>query len=389
MEEIYWGLAVTLLGGILSLSKDWKTKVDAGYFKSNLIGIIGFALIAVGGIKSCSFSKGTLNEKKISDSLANSRQDTIISLNKQLTTSLKSQLDTTITILEYSKKLIKSQSQLSESQNENNYLQSELYSQVVGGYKIDKAFAVSIVVNDKDYLPVLVNYGDDDWMKSINLNRYYGLSHPVTEINGQRVLLQENIPKNHEESVESLEQSLQYKLISDLLDIQHGSTVTGERKSNGDVSSSFTLGNAFKLSNSERIEGKEIIGMFSNRRFSKDINEINRWTYCNLPLPTCTTLSIDSICLRKGDTDKVYKVILTNKSYFRIEFNIEFLGGSGPVSSDLLINKDILQSCSNYNFQINMIANFYNKQKGDPKTIEYKKWAEWVFEELKKINYAQ
>ena len=180
MEEVYYGLLITILGALISLIKDWKSKKTEGYFKSNILGILGLTLVLVGGVKTCTFSKKTLREKKSSDRLASIRQDTIIKqgknivdLNKQLSNSVETQLDTTIRVLNYSKKLIETQESLTRLQNENNLLQSDLYSQVVGGDKIDKSFTIPIVVSKKDYLPALAMFSDNNWKKANNFARFF------------------------------------------------------------------------------------------------------------------------------------------------------------------------------------------------------------------------
>lgn len=57
MEEIYWGIIISLLGALLSLVKDWKSKDKDGHFRSNVIAIIGLALVISGSVKSCSFTR--------------------------------------------------------------------------------------------------------------------------------------------------------------------------------------------------------------------------------------------------------------------------------------------------------------------------------------------
>jgi hypothetical protein len=392
VDFIYWSLILAFFGAALALVKDWKKKTIEGAIKSNIGSVIGFSIVMSGAILGYSTNQKALAEKKKSDDTAESRLVTIKQLLINSNSSLKSQLDTTITILNYSKKLNDAQSDFSRLQKEDSHLQSQLYSEVIGGNKIDKSFLISLIVDQKNYLPVIVNY--DDHLKSSILAKYSFLSQPIEEVDGKRILIGGS-PKDFQASIKSLSQIIQYKLISDLSEIQNiDFTFSSSSLVYSDVngskilsrSSSVSLPQIFKLSKSEKIKWKSILKLFDNRTFAHDVNEINNSKYNFLILPAGTNLLIDSSIIKGSAVN--YKIVLINR-LFKVIFNIESEGTSGPISSNLKIDSDIAQRSELYTYKITVNGLFYNLKSGIPETVEYKRWVNWVFEQLKDVNYAE
>jgi hypothetical protein len=391
VDIIYLSLILAFFGATLALVKDWKKKDVAGAVKNNILGIIGFSIVMSGAIIGYLTNYSAVKEKKKSDDTAESRQRRIVKLLNESNSSLKSQLDTTITILNYSKKLNDAQSDFSRLQKEDSHLQSQLYSEVIGGNKIDKSFSISVIVDQKDYLPVIVFY--DDHIKTSRLSKYFSLSHPNAEIEGKRIFIGD-YPENYQSSIKNLSQIIQYKLIYDLFEIQNSGitftssmqvTSNGNTSSVANISSGVSLPQPFKLSKSEKIKWADVLKLFQNRKFTRDVNEINTSKYISLKLPVGTKLALDSSVI-KG-TYVNYKIVLINH-LFKIIFTIKSEGSAGPISSNLGIHPDIAERCKLYTYIISMNGLFYNLKSGIPETAEYKKWADWVFEKLKDINYS-
>jgi len=124
VDIIYLSLILAFFGATLALVKDWKKKDVAGAVKNNILGIIGFSIVMSGAIIGYLTNYSAVKEKKKSDDTAESRQRRIVKLLNESNSSLKSQLDTTITILNYSKKLNDAQSDFSRLQKEDSHLQS-------------------------------------------------------------------------------------------------------------------------------------------------------------------------------------------------------------------------------------------------------------------------
>jgi hypothetical protein len=261
---------------------------------------------------------------------------------------------------------------------------------VVGGDKIDKAFTISIVVDKKDYLPIIFQYSEDSW-KNNKVARYVFLARPTSELNGKFVPIG-TPPANYNESIIFLEQMLQYKIFTDLADIQnHQTSFTYSKKSTEDVSKgNISINESFKLSDQEKIEKEKILDIFSNRIFLQSLSEKNRWDFgIGLRVPKGTKLFLDSVSSQENIQIGQYKIILENTDYFRIEFIIESLGSSTSIPREAVIeDKELAKRCETYYFKIRLNAIFHNMETGNPKAAEYKKWAEWLFEELRKINYS-
>lgn len=131
-SQLIAGITLIVIGAIISLSKDWKSKTEQGHKKINRLTIFAFVSALIGAWLTYSSGRSAIVEKNRSDaaarqkdSLNNIAKDSIINLNKKLAALALEQLDTSRTILKYSQELNKAYQRIS-------ILQGELYKQVTG-----------------------------------------------------------------------------------------------------------------------------------------------------------------------------------------------------------------------------------------------------------------
>lgn len=309
----------------------------------------------------------------------------VVRLNQEQKITLKSQLDSTITLLNYSKNLTITQKALTSLQNENNILQSKFYSQFVGGDSIDNSFVIPIVINTKDYLPIMAIYGNDEW-KTDNLAEIASYARPVKMTNGKY----ENVPPpklDYPSSIIYLGQVMQYKMVADMASAQTmwsvSSEINTEKPKNND---SISLYHPFRLKKHDVIKGDYILKCFSKRIISQDYMQINNWKYVGITVPKMTTLRLDS-------TTYEYLVTLSNQGHFKAIIGIEYIlstsnlpAGVTALDDSKTVNQELAKKSNTYYFQIHTCAKLYNLESQE--TIEDKKWLEWLFGQLKKLNYG-
>lgn len=164
MLSIYIGLAVSLLGGILSILKSWKGKDEKKYKKENLILLIGFILLLIGSGQSFFTGRSAILAKKISDSLSAQKERE----NKKITEKLlkadeyiikleKDQTDTTRAVLAKSDSLIEAQYEINRLTKTSQALINELNSKTDEEFKVTGSFSFSFdsLKNSDQYEVVL------------------------------------------------------------------------------------------------------------------------------------------------------------------------------------------------------------------------------------------
>jgi len=132
MEELYWGLWLTTIGGLIAILKDWKDKDEKRYVRDNGIAFISFMLVIFGGIKSCSYGKNAVRDKNISDSVAKAGNIENKILLGQIDSLQKIQLDSIKNSLSKSMEIIKMEEQGLSTQRRISSLQNELFKYTIG-----------------------------------------------------------------------------------------------------------------------------------------------------------------------------------------------------------------------------------------------------------------
>lgn len=165
MTATYWGILITILGGILGLVKSWKKKgQDEKYKRENTIAIIGFILLLVGVSQSYCSSRAALKAKTISDSLMELKEkenkivsDSLKWATNTIITLQKEQIDTSKTILANSNSLILAQKEINRLTEKSQALINELNNKTDEEFKVTGSFSFSFdsLKNSDQYEVVL------------------------------------------------------------------------------------------------------------------------------------------------------------------------------------------------------------------------------------------
>ena len=260
----------------------------------------------------------------------------------------------------------------------------------LSSFEVKRTFITSIIMDEGEHLPV--NIFPQGYEKTINkrLEEIYELSTPRRAVNGTSGKTELTIerPETSDDTSKFLMDLLQYKIVVDLASMQRPSeTISWYVVDDKIKNAPPGINRPFKPADSVKIQGKTILDIFSDNQFAKGIRQTFRWENGFLFLPESTELSLEYVPSSKQTGVKKSKVILIKPNYFKVEFTIEPMGGGVQgVPKGLIINEETEERSKTYYFIVTMTANFEKITAGNPKTIEYKKWTEWIFEKTEEIN---
>mgnify|MGYP001585908178 FL=1 len=253
--------------------------------------------------------------------------------------------------------------------------------------KIEKVFTTSIVIDEQEHLPIFVIPHNSSQRVNDRLSKIYNLSNPSIGSGSETKLIIQK-PNNFGETIRFLQELIQYKLISDLADVQRVIwSISSDNTSEG-TRTRANFNQPVKPSDLGKLEGKEVLKILADNQFSKGQLEIWKWGNGDLPVPQSTKLTIEHIPSSEKTGVEKHKVILIKPNYFKIEMIIEPMVGSGTgvLPEGLVIDHEIAKRSQTYHFSVTMMAVFDRITSGSPKTIEYKRWAEWLFDVIERVN---
>lgn len=188
-------------------------------------------------------------------------------------------------------------------------------------------------------------------------------------------------PVKYESTKELILESIQWKLLKDLIYLQKGDyypeiSTQNSRETPGIFRKNIR--NNYKLSNSDSVY-KQLSTKLQNNRIFKQ--SIDKHLIKILRLPPKSKIYLNK--LADESSIEIFK-----PNFFKITIAIERIDKKeGKIPEGLVYNsqnrnaEDVTTLC----YQVNMDAKFYKLTCQNPNTTEYKEWVDWLFGEYKRI----
>jgi len=252
---------------------------------------------------------------------------------------------------------------------------------------VEKKFSTMVLFNQEEKLPANV----------LNVTKFAPDAQLIAALGrSTKDGIKPDITKsiNEQESIRYLEELIQYKLIRDIATIQKTEWKVGIYKTPQDITMKTAISSLVRPSDLIEVNGEKVLEAFSKNSFSKGDRQF--WLHkdplpaanITLLLPRGTEIVVDDLRSPEGKVDKE-RIILSKKNYFRIEILIELLIGGVPIPKDIILPESEKGKCRQYLFVVSMKADFDRITSKSPLSVEYRKWAEWLFKEIEEINSNQ
>jgi hypothetical protein len=245
---------------------------------------------------------------------------------------------------------------------------------------IESAFATSVVLDISEGAPAFIIPDANSPKLTSRLSELSMLGRPAINRDGKTVITVQK-PTTEGERFTFCSELIQYRIFHIIEELQRGGWTAGMKFG----TSTATVSRPMKLSKLQDYPGKTFLSVVASNHFSDSDRERFRWEHGHIPLPKNTTVSL--IHIPTSPTTGVEKFIVRFEKplYFRIDFLIEPLVGTGMgiLPAGLVLPSESAARCQTYQFQVTMRATFEKITAGNAQTQEYKDWANWLFSGLK------
>lgn len=248
-------------------------------------------------------------------------------------------------------------------------------------HKEKVAFTTSVVFDEEEYLPAFVIPQKENLKLTTRLSDLSSLGRPlIREKETTQITISK--PTNFDEIVIFCGELIQYKILTDLDEMQKGGWTVLQMS--GTVSSEVK--NPVKTSDLVKLSAEEMAQILLNNRFSTGISENLRWEYSSLLVPSGSKVSLQHLpSSEKTGADK-RMITLEKQNFFKAEITIQTMGASTPsiLPSGLRLPSNKAAKCRTYQFAVTLEAEFDNQASGTRQMQEYKTWLIWLFSEIQK-----
>jgi len=176
---------------------------------------------------------------------------------------------------------------------------------------------------------------------------------------------------------------LQYEVVHELERIQRGGWAVHQTQ--GAVQSSIRI--PIQVTRMADVSGAEVLRAVQGNRFANSDMERFSWEHGRIPLPEGTTIRLvhEPASPKTGPEKRIVR--LEKPWFFIIDIVIEPMGGSGPgvVPAGLAVPTDKRNDLRTFNFKVLYRAKFELLTSGNWRTEEHKRWAEWLFAEIRDV----
>jgi hypothetical protein len=244
--------------------------------------------------------------------------------------------------------------------------------------RIEEGFATSVVFQQG--LPALLIFDPQAEKLSARLSDLASLGRPSVQQGSQTVLTVQ--PATTDTDLFRFGgELLQYQVIQKLGSIQRG----GWEISATGVSARSAVRIPVQVSKIKDIPGVEVLRKLQRNRFANSDLQRMLWEHGRLPLPEGTTIKLGHQPSSPETGPERHIVRLEKPWFFVIEIMIEPMGGSGPgtIPAGLHVDENVRSDLRTFHFKVVCRAKFEMLTAGNWQTDEHKKWAEWLFAEIR------
>jgi len=244
--------------------------------------------------------------------------------------------------------------------------------------RIEQGFATSVVFQGG--LPAFLVFDVNAQKVSLRLSTLASLGRPTTQQGAQAVFTVQPATTDND-LFQFGGELLQYQVVHELERLQRG----GWAISQTGTSATPAVRIPARVSKIKDIPGPEVLKHLQGNRFANSDMQRFSWEHGRLPLPEGTTITLihEPTSQRTGPEHHIVR--LEKPWFFTIETIIEPMGGSGPgvIPAGLTVPDNVRVNLRTFHYKVVCRAKLEMLTAGNWQTEEFKKWAEWLFAELR------
>ncbi len=216
---------------------------------------------------------------------------------------------------------------------------------------------------------------------SHRLSNLASLGRPATQQKDGTTALTIKPAESDDELFQYGSELLQYQVVRELASIQRGGWSV--QHTQGAVQQAVRI--PVPVSRVADVSGEEVLRRVRDNRFANSDIERFLWQHGRLPLPEGTTIQLVHMPTSQQTGPEKRIVRLVKPWFFVIDIVIEPIGGSGPrmVPAGLSVPAETRAALRTFSYKMIYRAKFELLTSGNWQTEEHKRWAEWLFVEIR------